>query len=109
MKSSFIHSCFKYFLNNFFQPAWQTGLIQPGDILLKADTRELTGLSLRQALDVLRCSPPTTTLVVCRPQSDYFVENESDIAEDFQRDEAMSPSKFFSRVLRSYSYTPATR
>ena len=95
-----------------FQPAWQTGLIQAGDILLKADSRELTGLSLRQALDVLRCSPPTTTLIVCRPQSDYYVdrpENEGDIAQDFNRDETMSPSKFFSRVLRSYSYTPATR
>ena len=55
------------------QPAWQTGMIQPGDILLKADQKILTGLTLRQALDVLRCSPPVTTLLVCRPLPEFFV------------------------------------
>ena len=84
------------------QPAWQTGAIQPGDILLKANDTVLTGLTLRQALDVLRCSPPVTTLLVCRPLSEFYPDPAS-------QDQEMSPSRFSSKVLRSYSYTPATR
>jgi C-terminal processing protease CtpA/Prc len=82
------------------QPAWQTGALRPGDILLKANDTVLTGMSLRHALDVLRCSPPVTTLLVCRT----LVEPELG-----REDEEMSPSKTSSKVFRSYSYTPATR
>ena len=36
------------------QPAWETGQILEGDILLSAGGKSLTGMTLRQALDVLR-------------------------------------------------------
>lgn len=84
------------------QPAWQTGLIMPGDILLEANHQPLTGMSLRQALDILRCSPPVTTLLVCRPKSDFY-------ADGGEIDHLQLPPAFSPKVARSYSYTPATR
>ena len=50
------------------QPAWESGMFQEGDILMSAGGQNLTGLSLRQALDVLRSSPPITTICICRPK-----------------------------------------
>ena len=40
--------------------------IQVGDILLKVSGVPLSSLNLRQALDILRTSPPTTCLLVNR-------------------------------------------
>jgi hypothetical protein len=37
---------------------------QVGDVILKVSGAPLSGLSLRQALDILRSSPPVTTLQV---------------------------------------------
>lgn len=51
------------------QPAWQTGQLRVGDILVKADDIGLCGLNLRQALDILRTSPIVSVLTVCRPYS----------------------------------------
>jgi len=48
------------------QPAWETSKLRVGDILLKVSGIPLTGLHLRQALDILRTSPPVTLLQVCR-------------------------------------------
>jgi hypothetical protein len=52
------------------QPAWETGQFQEGDILISAGGKNLSGLGLRQALDVLRSSPPLTTICGCRPLQD---------------------------------------
>ncbi|XP_059087481.1 uncharacterized protein LOC131883893 [Tigriopus californicus] len=49
------------------QPAWQTGQLRVGDILIKAGDICLCGLNLRQALDILRTSPNVSVLTVCRP------------------------------------------
>jgi len=48
------------------QPAWETSKLRVGDILLKVSGIPLTGLHLRQALDILRTSPSLTLLQVCR-------------------------------------------
>ena len=44
------------------QPAWETGRLRIGDILLRVSGVPLSGLSLRQALDILRSSPGLTSL-----------------------------------------------
>ncbi len=48
------------------QPAWQTGKLRGGDVILSADGIPLTGLPLRRALDVLRAGKRNTRLVICR-------------------------------------------
>ena len=55
------------------QPAWESGQFQEGDILISAGGQPLSGLTLRQALDVLRSSPPVTTIFVCRPRAEQFL------------------------------------
>lgn len=79
------------------QPAWETGQLQEGDVLLSAGGQVLYGMSLRQALDVLRSSPPVTTLLVSRQLPE-------------KTDDALPTQTASSRsVMRSYScYTPAT-
>lgn len=54
------------------QPAWETGKLNPGDILLSAGSVSLCSLTIRQALDVLRSSHSgsVTRLIVCRPPPD---------------------------------------
>nr|CAD7266312.1 unnamed protein product [Timema shepardi] len=56
------------------QPAWQTGQLSQGDILLAANGVPLSGLSNYQALEVLRKTPSSVVLTVCRPPSDVFSE-----------------------------------
>lgn len=48
------------------QPAWETGKLKIGDIILRVSGIPLSALNLRQALDILRTSPPLTMLQVCR-------------------------------------------
>lgn len=48
------------------QPAWETSKLRVGDIILRVSGIPLTSLNLRQALDILRTSPPVTLLQVCR-------------------------------------------
>jgi len=48
------------------QPAWETGQLRVGDVILRVCSMPLTGLHLRQALDILRTSPPLTVLLVTR-------------------------------------------
>jgi C-terminal processing protease CtpA/Prc len=48
------------------QPAWQTGRLRSGDVIVSADGIPLSGLPLRRALDVLRSGKRVTSLVVCR-------------------------------------------
>ena len=54
------------------QPAWETGRLNEGDILLSAGGVPLSSLSVRQALDVLRSSHagPVTRLTVCKSPPD---------------------------------------
>ena len=54
------------------QPAWETGKLNTGDIILSAGGVPLSALTLRQAIDVLRSSHsgPVTRLVVCKPPPD---------------------------------------
>ena len=54
------------------QPAWETGRLKIGDILLSAGGVPMSGLTIRQAIDVLRSSHSgsKTRLVICRPPSD---------------------------------------
>ncbi|XP_063244256.1 ligand of Numb protein X 2-like [Bacillus rossius redtenbacheri] len=54
------------------QPAWQTGRLSQGDVLLAANGVRLSGLSNCQALEVLRRTPSSVVLVVCRPPADVF-------------------------------------
>lgn len=76
------------------QPAWESGQFQEGDVLISAGGKPLSGLTLRQALDVLRSSPPVTTLVVCRPYNPEPC--------------LLVPSQKPSKRIRSYSFTPAS-
>lgn len=46
--------------------AWQTGQLAVGDVLLAANGQPLTGCTNYEALEVLRCSPRETNLLVCR-------------------------------------------
>eukprot|EP00095_Tigriopus_kingsejongensis_P011302 maker-scaffold14_size734282-snap-gene-4.9 protein:Tk11302 transcript:maker-scaffold14_size734282-snap-gene-4.9-mRNA-1 annotation:"hypothetical protein TcasGA2_TC001128" len=71
------------------QPAWQTGRLRVGDILVKAGETPLGGLNLRQALDILRTCPMLTVLTLCRPFLSPEVESMIDR----------------SMVVRSYSDT----
>merc|ERR1719431_987632 len=48
------------------QPAWETGKLKVGDIILRVSGIPLAALTLRQALDILRTSPHLTLLQVCR-------------------------------------------
>ena len=80
------------------QPAWQSGRLQSGDIILKAGGLPLTGLNLRQALDILRSGPASTKLLVHRPTPSIQI-NDPDNVSGRQR----------TSVCRSYSYTPATQ
>ena len=75
------------------QPAWESGMFQEGDILMSAGGQNLTGLNIRQALDVLRSSPPITTICICRPKEAIIVPKPY-----------LKPSK----RLRSYSFSPAS-
>ncbi|XP_023345090.1 tyrosine-protein phosphatase non-receptor type 13 [Eurytemora carolleeae] len=77
------------------QPAWETGQLKVGDVILKVSGVPLTSLSLRQALDILRTSPPNTVLQVCR------------IPDSISANQRSCPtySKRTS-VVRSYSYGP---
>lgn len=79
------------------QPAWETGKLKIGDILLKASGIPLSSLTLRQALDILRSSPPVTILQVCRTPDTTGISWTGH-----------SPPKSRSNVVRSYSYTPPT-
>lgn len=79
------------------QPAWETGKLKIGDILLKASGIPLSSLTLRQALDILRSSPPVTVLQVCRTPDTSGISWSGH-----------SPPKSRSNVVRSYSYTPPT-
>ena len=81
------------------QPAWESGQFQEGDILISAGGQSLSGLSLRQALDVLRSSPPVTCICVCRPSMGPIVPNQLEIAD------RPKPSN---KRIRSYSFTPAS-
>jgi len=73
------------------QPAWETSKLRVGDILLKVSGIPLTGLHLRQALDILRTSPPVTLLQVCR------------VAEPPSPWAGQGPPRSRSSVVRSYS------
>jgi len=73
------------------QPAWETSKLRVGDILLKVSGIPLTGLHLRQALDILRTSPPLTLLQVCR------------VAEPPSPWAGQGPPRSRSSVVRSYS------
>lgn len=80
------------------QPAWQTQKLRVGDILLKVSGVPLTGLTLRQSLDILRTSPARSTLTVCRVVEALAPTPLPPPAEPSRRQS----------VIRSYSYTPAT-
>ncbi len=82
------------------QPAWETGQLQEGDILLSAGGKSLTGMTLRQALDVLRCSPPLTTLCISRPN-----ETDLEAVESAPKTTATSTGN---KRIRSYSFSPAS-
>ncbi|XP_011060828.1 PREDICTED: uncharacterized protein LOC105149832 isoform X2 [Acromyrmex echinatior] len=55
------------------QPAALSNKLQTGDILLAANGRPLTGLTNYEALEVLRMTPSTVELVVCRLPGDSNV------------------------------------
>ncbi|XP_071749825.1 disks large homolog 1 [Lepeophtheirus salmonis] len=72
------------------QPAWETGKLRQGDILLKVSGIPVDTLTVRKALDVLRSSPPATVLTICRPFSQTNYNNGGSTTS----------------VMRSYSFTP---
>lgn len=78
------------------QPAWETAKLKVGDIILKVSGVPLSSLNLRQALDILRTSPPLTCLQVCR------------VPDPGSSNQRSSPTntKARSSIYRSYSYGP---
>ena len=79
------------------QPAWETGRLRIGDLLLKVSGVPLSGLSLRQALDILRSSPGLTTLQVCR------------VTDNSGNSWSVQPApRSRSSIVRSYSYGPVS-
>ena len=68
-----------------------------GDILLKVSGVPLSGLSLRQALDILRSSPSLTVLQVCR------------VSDNSGNSWSVQPApRSRSSIVRSYSYGPVS-
>ena len=95
------------------QPAWESGQFQEGDILISAAGHKLSGLSLRQALDILRSSPPITTLCVCRPNFRTEPRNSLGPPNSSVQQQQHFKEKPLARLLcnkriRSYSFTPAS-
>jgi len=82
------------------QPAWETGKLKVGDIILRVSGIPLAGLNLRQALDILRTSPTTTLLQVCRVSDPQSIPSAPDSPI---KNGAVRP-----HVVRSYSYGPQT-
>lgn len=79
------------------QPAWETGRLRIGDILLRVSGLPLSGLSLRQALDILRSSPAVTVLHVCR------------VTDNSGNSWSVQPApRARSSIVRSYSYGPVS-
>jgi len=79
------------------QPAWETGKLKIGDIILRVSGIPLSALNLRQALDILRTSPPVTTLQVCR------------VSDNSGNSWSAQPTpKSRSAIVRSYSYGPVS-
>merc|ERR1719208_235380 len=79
------------------QPAWETGKLRIGDILLRVSGVPLSGLSLRQALDILRSSPAVTLLQVCR------------VSDNSGNSWSVQPApRSRSSIVRSYSYGPVS-
>jgi len=79
------------------QPAWETGKLRIGDILLRVSGVPLSGLSLRQALDILRSSPAVTLLQVCR------------VSDNSGNSWMVQPApRSRSSIVRSYSYGPVS-
>jgi len=79
------------------QPAWETGQLKIGDVIICVSGVPLSGLSLRQALDILRTSPPSTKLLVCRIPDPVTSSN---------LNSSPNNSRHRSSVVRSYSYGP---
>merc|ERR1719348_2827151 len=80
------------------QPAWETGKLKVGDIILRVSGIPLSALNLRQALDILRTSPPLTTLQVCRVSDN---SGNSWCAQPLSKTNRAS-------IVRSYSYGPVS-
>jgi len=80
------------------QPAWETGKLKVGDIILRVSGIPLAALTLRQALDILRTSPHLTLLQVCRVMDN---SGNSWCAQP-------QPKTNRSNVVRSYSYGPVS-
>ncbi|XP_034253579.1 uncharacterized protein LOC117652626 [Thrips palmi] len=49
------------------QPAWQSGRLRPGDVLLAVNGEPLSGLTNHEALEVLRTATDHVVLTVARP------------------------------------------
>ncbi|XP_052122489.1 uncharacterized protein LOC113215131 isoform X2 [Frankliniella occidentalis] len=49
------------------QPAWQSGRLRPGDVLLAVNGEPLSGLTNHEALEVLRTASDHVVLTVARP------------------------------------------
>ena len=97
------------------QPAWETGRLKIGDILLSAGGVPLSALTIRQAIDVLRSSHtgPVTRLVICKPPPDNYpcqifdeIFNKANVKETRTPEKKIDRSDMFDRpktVHRSYS------
>ena len=83
-------NCVRMNVTNYFLP-------KIGDILLKVSGVPLSGLSLRQALDILRSSPAVTVLQVCR------------VSDNSGNSWSVQPApRSRSSIVRSYSYGPVS-
>ena len=77
-------------------------ILQIGDILLRVSGVPLSGLSLRQALDILRSSPGVTVLQVCR------VSDNSGNSWSACAAAPRSGGHGRASIVRSYSYGPVS-
>ena len=85
------------------QPAWESRQFQEGDILISCAGHQLSGLGLRQALDILRSSPPITTLCVCRPKNPEFPINPYSYARELRNNKRIRSYRYLKKAVRRYS------
>ncbi|CAG0899866.1 unnamed protein product [Darwinula stevensoni] len=79
-------------------PAWEQGILALGDIILKANEIPLIGLTVPEALEILRTAPKQTTLMVCRlpPHFSPLLSSSETDPSSLSLSQKQSPSGFLS-------------
>lgn len=86
------------------QPAWETGMIKTGDIIVACQGIPFHGLDLQRALDILRTAPKVVTLNVSRATNRNNENDEVEVPRSDNNEDNNNPAR---RPSRSYSYSSA--